>query len=443
MRVIELLVRADQVASVRAVFEDEGVDHVLVTESSDDESVLVKFPVPPTAVDHVLERLQSAGIETERFTVVTSVETARTPDIDALEERFEAGTAGEERVTNEEIRNRASEMHPDPVTYYSMTTLSAVVATAGLLLDSPAIVVGSMVIAPQVGSALVGSVGATLNEARLLRTGLRSQAVGLTLAIVGAAAFGATLRTTTVVPPLLDVTTVQQVSQRASPGLLSMVVAICAGSAGAFGLATALPVSLVGVMIAAALIPAAAAVGIGIAWGIPTLAVSAALLLVVNAASINLAGVATLSLLGYRPSERGLTESDARQDLRRALPAVAAIGLLVVVFLVATVPIAQQVGFERDANRVVEDVVTSDGRTDLQIVSVEATFGGVPPVASTRRVTVVLNRPADRAYPGLPEEIGRRLADRTGTPVSVEIVYRERTQYQPGPGSGATSRKKR
>ncbi len=36
-----------------------------------------------------------------------------------------------------------------------------------------------------------------------------------------------------------------------------------AGAAGAFGLATALPVSLVGVMIAAALIPAAAAIGVG------------------------------------------------------------------------------------------------------------------------------------------------------------------------------------
>lgn len=44
-----------------------------------------------------------------------------------------------------------------------------------------------------------------------------------------------------------------------------MTVGLCSGTAGALGLATALPVSLVGVMIAAALLPATAAVGVGIA----------------------------------------------------------------------------------------------------------------------------------------------------------------------------------
>lgn len=79
-----------------------------------------------------------------------------------------------------------------------------------------------------------------------------------------------------------------------------MAVDLCAGAAGALRLATALPVSLVGVMIAAALIPAAAAVGI--ARSIPSVAVDAIVLLVVNVTTINLTGAPVLWWLGYPPT---------------------------------------------------------------------------------------------------------------------------------------------
>ena len=69
------------------------------------------------------------------------------------------------------------------------------------------------------------------------------------------------------------------------------------GAAGAFGISTDLPVSLIGVAVAAALIPAAAAVGIGLAWGYPAVAGGAFVLLV----AINLAGSLTLWYLGDRP----------------------------------------------------------------------------------------------------------------------------------------------
>jgi uncharacterized membrane protein len=127
-----------------------------------------------------------------------------------------------------------------------MTALSALVATAGLLLDSPAIVVGSMVIAPLVGASLMASVGLTLGDRAMVRSGVRSQVAGLALVVCAAAAFGLALRTVQFVPPVLDVTVISQISSRTTPGLLSVVVALCAGAVGAFGLATEPPVSLVG-----------------------------------------------------------------------------------------------------------------------------------------------------------------------------------------------------
>jgi uncharacterized membrane protein len=58
-------------------------------------------------------------------------------------------------------------------------------------------------------------------------------------------------------------------------------------------------------MVAAALIPAAATVGIGIAWNLPVVAAGAALLLVSNFAAINVVAPVVLWLLGYLPTGWG------------------------------------------------------------------------------------------------------------------------------------------
>lgn len=52
-------------------------------------------------------------------------------------------------MSDEEIRAKAIKLNPGQRTYYAMTLLSVLVATVGRLLDAPAIVVGSMVIAPR------------------------------------------------------------------------------------------------------------------------------------------------------------------------------------------------------------------------------------------------------------------------------------------------------
>ncbi len=54
-------------------------------------------------------------------------------------------------------------------------------------------------------------------------------------------------------------------------------------------------------MIAAALIPPAAAAGIAIAWGQPSAAIGSTVLVLVNVLSVNLAGLLTLWYTGYRP----------------------------------------------------------------------------------------------------------------------------------------------
>ncbi len=418
MRLIQILVPAACRDEVLAVLDDEHIDYVLTREESNgDDAAIVQFPLPTQAVDGVLSSLRDAGLKDE-YTVVGSLETARTPHIEELEDKFVKGRDEDDSIATEEIRTKALGMNPSPVTYYAMTILSAIVATAGLLLDSPAIVVGSMVIAPQVGSAMTTSVGLVLNDRHMILDGLRSQVLGLGVAIVAATIFGWILKSAQFIPPALDVVTVNQISQRVSPGFLSLIVGLCAGAAGALGLATALPVSLVGVMIAAALIPAAAAVGIGLAWGPPVVAFGAFVLLVVNAVSINAAGSGVLWALGYRPLE-GTT-------VRKAAPTLIAIGILLISFTGAGVVMGKQMQTENAVNEEIQKTLQQDRYAKLELVKVQVEFDDMGIADGNQHVTVLVSRPTNQPYPKLAKELARAVSKRLGGKTVVEVQFTER-----------------
>ncbi len=420
VRLIQLRVADDEeLEAVQTVLDDRSIRYVLTDEQRGDGAAsLVQFPLPPEAVDEVFDDIEDAGVDADHYAVVARAETAW-PDQSDAAERYE------DRISHDELRGRAVGMNPGVVTYYGMTVLSAVVATAGLLLDSPAIVVGSMVIAPQVGSALTASVGTALSDRELVVEGFRDQALGLTVAVLGATAFGLLVRYAGFVPEALRVATVQQISQRISPGFLSMAVGVCAGAAGAVGLATALPVSLVGVMIAAALIPAAAAVGVGIAWELPAVALGAGILLLVNAAAINLTGFLVLWGLGFRPPEwpEGWPTVGT---LRDHAPTVAAVALVLVAFAGASTVTARQMQVETAVNDAVADVLDDGAYESLRLLSVRTRFGGVSVYRLDRAVTVEVSRPADEAYPGLVEQLGRAISDAIDERVAVDVTFVER-----------------
>ncbi len=65
----------------------------------------------------------------------------------------------------------------------------------------------------------------------------------------------------------VDIVVVAELQERVSPNLFSLAVALGAGVAGILSLTRGFSEAIVGVMIAAALIPPAAAVGITTAWG--------------------------------------------------------------------------------------------------------------------------------------------------------------------------------
>jgi uncharacterized hydrophobic protein (TIGR00271 family) len=299
-------------------------------------------------------------------------------------------------------------MAPTFRVYVVMTVISAVVATAGLLLDSPAVVVGSMVLAPLIGPAMATSVGTVVDDDDLFDRGVRLQVLGGVLAVGSAALFAVAVRATGVVPLTAgEVFTIGEVRERLAPDLLSLVVALGAGVAGALSLSTGVSAALVGVMIAAALVPPTAVVGIGLAWGRPTAVVGSAVLVMVNFLAVNLAALAVLWRQGYRP-ERWFQRNEARTATLKRI-AVLGVGLLVLsTFLVGvTYATYRTATFETDARAAVTAEL-ADSDASLELLSMTVEYEEVP-VRRPTRVVVTVGYPLGTDPPPLADRLRTRI----------------------------------
>ena len=429
MRLVRTLIKDEDKEAVLQVLDDEDIDYIVSKEVSDrGEMAIVEFPVPEQALEVVLEKFQSAGHNDHRYTVVADAKSALSSNMAEMEDRFIVGEEEDDSIASEELRSQALELLPNAFTYVLLTFLSAVVATAGLLLNSPALVVGSMVIAPMVGSALTASVGTVLSNRKMIVNGFTTQIYGLGIAIIGAIIFCLILKDGHFLSPSLHPGAINQISQRISPGLLSLIIGVCAGAAGAAGLATGISAALVGVMIAAALIPAAAAVGIGLAWNIPAITLGALVLLIVNAASIHVTGVFVLWYLGYRPDgwEPGAIRPNL--SLSRIGPSVVVAIALLVLFVTAGGAVATHVMFKQSVNHAVGETLSQPRYHSLALMDIQTEFNKKIVSEQPQKVTVVVSRPPDQNFPMVGHQLKRRISAKTDHKVTVEVEFVERQQ---------------
>ena len=195
--------------------------------------------------------------------------------------------------------------------YVLMATASAILATAGLLLDSPSVVIGSMCVAPFLGPSRAVCIGGLFRNRGVFLSGLIKQLVGLLAIGAGTALIITGLLRASV--PGIGITS--EILLRAMPTarhvVLSVLIAVAAGAAASLSLSADPRIvetpwgqvidAVIGVEIAISLIPPASVVGIGLALGQPTVSRNAFLLLLVNVLGLDIVGsTLMLALRGVR-----------------------------------------------------------------------------------------------------------------------------------------------
>jgi len=298
--------------------------------------------------------------------------------------------------------------------YFVLITLSCIIATLGLLLDSGAVVIGAMLVAPLMSPILAFSLGLVLSDVRLIRLSIEAVFKGVALAVIIAVFIG-------VLSPFKDLT--GEMMARTRPTLLDLAVALASGMAGAYALARKeVSAALPGVAVAAALMPPLGVVGLGLSLGDAQVAGGAFLLFVTNIASISLAGAIVFVLLGIRP--RTWRPETQRQFWRRLTG-------LVFLLLVIAIPLGVIVrGTIQDAAQeqavrevLIQHLVTGDDRlVALEIGRRETDLLVVATVHSGRTFD-------QEAINGSVGALGARL----GTPVQLEVVVLPAIRSVPSP----------
>lgn len=200
------------------------------------------------------------------------------------------------------------------IDYYVLMLLATTIAYLGLLLNSGAVIIGAMLIAPLMSPILAMAHGIVQGNSKLLRQAANTTFNGVLVSVGTAVIF--TFGLTAVSFPIPATT---EILSRTSPNILDMMVALASGAAAAYAVsrkevASALP----GVAIAAALVPPLAVAGYGLGSIQFEYAAGALLLFITNLAAIVLAGAITFLALGFRPPIRAERGEQTKSGLRMA-----------------------------------------------------------------------------------------------------------------------------
>jgi uncharacterized hydrophobic protein (TIGR00341 family) len=174
-----------------------------------------------------------------------------------------------------------------------MVTLATVVACVGLIKDSPAIIIGAMVIAPLLGPNTALALGTTLGDFAMIRSAIRSNLIGLAIAIGLAMIFGLFA-----CPSPLTA----EIESRTVLDLGDILLALASGAAGAIAFTSGAPSTIVGVMVAVALLPPTAASGMLLGAGEWKLAGGAITMALTNIVCINLSATGVFLIQGVSPN---------------------------------------------------------------------------------------------------------------------------------------------
>src|SRR5215469_9075370 len=181
--------------------------------------------------------------------------------------------------------------------YLAMNAAATLLAGFGLLQNSPAVIIGAMLIAMLFGPLVGIALGLAEANLSLLGRSLLGEIVGAAwvLAIgylVGMASLKLSLGS--------------EILSRTSPNILDLLIGLVGGIAGGFTyVSTGLSGVVVGVAIATALVPPLTSCGILLAHRLPGLAGGAFLLFLANFTAITVGATTVFWLVGHRPLATG------------------------------------------------------------------------------------------------------------------------------------------
>jgi uncharacterized hydrophobic protein (TIGR00271 family) len=196
--------------------------------------------------------------------------------------------------------------------FYLFALFGISMASFGLVLNSPEVIIGSMLIAPILYPLLSLSLALVLFDLKLMYRSLRTLIISFTASI-----FIAFFISVLVYPFFKDALITEQILSRVNPSTLYFLVAFISGFAATYALVHAnLNEMLPGVAISVSLVPPLATVGIALGAAEFSVAGGALVLFLVNAVGIAFASVIAFTFMTIHGTYK-VADSAIRQEEKR------------------------------------------------------------------------------------------------------------------------------
>jgi len=239
-----------------------------------------------------------------------------------------------------------------------LTVSSCIIATLGLLVNSTAVIIGAMIIAPLMMPLRSLALGALDVDGALFRTSAVSLGIGTLIAVLVSGLVGGLFGV-----PASSLGT--EILARTQPNLADLLVAIAAGAIGGFArLRPKINDAIAGTAIAVALMPPLCVVGITLSQGAWEMAGGAFLLYSTNFIGITLACIVVFTVGGYY--------ADARRMRKAIFWFLLSTGILVVPLFLSLINFIRQERLEDAIRRsLVQETVTVGQHAELVDLKVQ------------------------------------------------------------------------
>ncbi len=256
----------------------------------------VQFDVQDRAANSVLAELRGLGLDRDSAIMIETVDAVL---VDPARLRsWRRSHHGERSPVWELVEARITENARYAPSFFVLLVIAAVIGACGILTNSQILIVGAMVVGPEYSAIIAVALGLERRDGQSVSRGLLALLAGFLAAITVTLVFALCIRWLGQAPeqyrhgvrPVSDLIN--------SPNLYSVIVAVLAAIVGVVSLTQSKAGLLIGVFISVTTIPAAADVGVSLAFSSWPEAAGSTLQLLLNVGLLVVVGA--LALHGQR-----------------------------------------------------------------------------------------------------------------------------------------------
>jgi len=238
---------------------------VLPRAVSNPDGDAVQFDVLQGAANEVIGRLRDLGLDQRGSIVLENVDSS----ISALADRATARRGRFQQFTPvwAEVEARIEREGSFPPSWFALLVIAGLIGAVGILTNSQILIVGAMVVGPEYGAILSLAFGVTRRDSSRVLHSTAALVAGFALAVAAALLLALIIRGAGLEPKAyaLGIRPVSNLID--TPNWFSFIVAALAGVVGVVSLTEARSSTLIGVFISVTTIPAAADIGVSLAFG--------------------------------------------------------------------------------------------------------------------------------------------------------------------------------